>query len=41
MNMVGLRFGHDLWELVKNYADYSQPVLPGTGDAESQNVNST
>jgi hypothetical protein len=26
MNMVGFRFGQDLWELVKNYADYSQPI---------------
>ena len=41
MNMVGLTPGQNLWELVKNYADYSQPVLPRTGYAESQNVNST
>jgi hypothetical protein len=31
MNMVGLRFGYDLWELVKEYANYSQPVPSGIG----------
>jgi hypothetical protein len=36
MNMVELRFGYDLWELVKEYANYSQPVPSGIGSAEGQ-----